>query len=538
MSNIRQAVDSTEPTLAEDFVQECFHSYLKSSLTHAKVEGLLDESALASAEADLMITGPALCLYFAALRSTTSPPSVPLPRRAKSGSNLPPTDLSLKNCPPAFRQFLIVWSQLVPSIQALTPEHQHDLARVICGLEPQATPLNPRLNGIAADLRAVAIEISMRRTFQEKYAGDLQVALDTGTVRSPGGRALKASFVPPPSYDAPPSPALAPAPAPAPAGLTPSSTPPVSPSRLPLPSSPAASASTLTVPTSPSRSARRTHSPSASISSATSSRSHSPSTQSEVFSPTILAEDIPGIEFIRETLYAALADVLERRAALRQLLRTDPARAYFAAVALAILDVASSSATRPDPQREGLPPSPGSGEGPVIRGVLGQTLALSECPAALRPFMAELCAVGTALHAMEEEDSEATVRALQRGDEALPVPRHERVREILERGVGHARRESDVGRAGDGEDGEALRRRRTSTEGRAVAFANRINALALGMTGLRAFRERQETVFRSTDANRALSVLREREPVTTFLQAVAMEAAWLFYMRLPSQSII
>ncbi|KAM5539206.1 hypothetical protein V8D89_007079 [Ganoderma adspersum] len=498
MSNVIQVIDSAEPTLAEDFIQECFHSYLKSSLTHAKVEGLLDESALASAEADLMITGPALCLYFAALRSTTSPPSVPLPRRAKNGSNLPPTDLSLTNCPPAFRQFLIVWSQLVPSIQALTPEHQHDLARVICGLEPQATPLNRRLNGIAADLRAVAIEISMRRTFQEKYAGDLQVALDSGSVRLPGGRALKASFVPPPSYDTPPSPASA--------RPAPSTPPPASPSRLPLPLSPppSASPSTLHVPTSPSRSLRRTHSPSASISSLASSahsrsRSHSPSAQSssEVFSPTILAEDVPGIEFIRETLYAALADVLERRPALRSLLRADPARAYFAAVALAILDVAASASTRPDPQREklheGLPPSPGGEEGgPVIRGVLGQTLALGACPAVLKPFMGELCAIGAALHAMEEEDSAATVRALQRGDAEMPVPRHERVREILERGVGHVRRASDLG----GEDEGAMRRRRTSTEGRAVAFANRINALALGMTGLRAFRERQETVFK------------------------------------------
>ena len=57
MTNVIQAVDGMEPTLSEEFVQQCFHSYLKSSLTHAKVEGLLDENALASAEADLMITG-------------------------------------------------------------------------------------------------------------------------------------------------------------------------------------------------------------------------------------------------------------------------------------------------------------------------------------------------------------------------------------------------------------------------------------------------------------------------------------------------
>ncbi|KAI0707673.1 hypothetical protein C8Q76DRAFT_128200 [Earliella scabrosa] len=476
MANVIQAVDSEEPTLPEEFVQECFHSYLKSSLTHAKVEGLLDEDTLASAAADLMITGPALCLYFAALRSTTHPPSVPLPRRAKDGSSMPPADLSLTNCPPAFRQFLIVWSQLVPSIQGLTPEHQHDLARIICGLEPLASPLNPRLNGIAADLRAVAIEISMRRTFQEKYASDLQSALDSGTPRSPGF-SKKASFVPPPSYDDHTS-------------STPSSPPP--------------SSATLAPPSPfshpPSLPGRRGHSPTPSVSSIASSARSSP--RSEAFSPTILADEIPGIEFIRETLYAALAEVLERKPYLRRLLRTDPTRAYFASVALAITDVAASSATRPDAQLQAvaelLPPSPrqeqlSAGE-PTIRGVLGQSLTLRDCPAPLKPFMTELCAIGRALHEMEEADSTATVAALQRGEEP-PVPRLERVYEILERGVGHAHRASDVGRETGDEVGD-LRRRRTSTEGRAVAFANRINGLALGMTKLQAFRQRQEMVFK------------------------------------------
>lgn len=57
MPSVANASDSTEPTLSEDFIQECFHSYLKSSLSHAKVEGLLDPDMLSSAEADLMITG-------------------------------------------------------------------------------------------------------------------------------------------------------------------------------------------------------------------------------------------------------------------------------------------------------------------------------------------------------------------------------------------------------------------------------------------------------------------------------------------------
>lgn len=43
--------------LSEEFVQDCFHSYLKSSLTQAKAERLVDAELLGSAEADLMITG-------------------------------------------------------------------------------------------------------------------------------------------------------------------------------------------------------------------------------------------------------------------------------------------------------------------------------------------------------------------------------------------------------------------------------------------------------------------------------------------------
>ncbi|KAI0819296.1 hypothetical protein BC628DRAFT_1423939 [Trametes gibbosa] len=467
------AVDSGEPSLSEEYIQECFHAYLKSSLAHAKVEGLLDPDTLSSAEADLMITGPALCLYFAALRSTTNPPSVPLPRRAKSGGALPPADLSLTNCPPPFRPFLLVWSQIVPQIQGLTPEHQHDLARVICGLTPLATPLNPRLNGLAADMRAVAIEISMRRTFQEKYADDLQAALDTGSSQS-GGRRLKASFMPPPSYDDDAS-----------AG--------------PAPVSPASSAHSLE-PLSPPASSRYSHSRTSSRTSVssppTSPSPLPPSAYGHAHTPTILAEGSPGLEFIRETLYAALADVLERRPQLRRLLATDPSRAYFAAVAFAILDVAASSATRPDTALKTLAdvlPAPHPADEPVLHGVLGQTLALSACPPALRPFMSELCAIGAAAHAMEEEDSETAVHALQ-ADQDPPIPRLERVREIIEGGIGHAYADT-VARGAQGSPGDP-RRRRTSTEGRAVAFANRVNALALGMTKLRAFRERQELVFR------------------------------------------
>lgn len=52
----RSEVDQ-EGRLDEEYVQDAFHSFLKSSLAHAKAERLLDVNVLSSAEADLMIAG-------------------------------------------------------------------------------------------------------------------------------------------------------------------------------------------------------------------------------------------------------------------------------------------------------------------------------------------------------------------------------------------------------------------------------------------------------------------------------------------------
>ncbi|KAJ7510101.1 hypothetical protein B0H11DRAFT_1176303 [Mycena galericulata] len=424
--------------LSESYIQDAFHSYLKSSLTQAKAEHLLDADVLSSAEGDLMITGPALCLYFAALRCTTNPPSVPLPRHTKSSR---PMELSYDNCPEAFIPFLRVWSNTVPAIQALAPEHQHDLARMICNLEPLVTPLQPSLNGIAADLRAVAIEISQRRSFQDRYASDLQAALDSGaTPSSPGSK--RAAFVPPPSYDASPASSANSSPRSSLDGHSHQSSPQYANHNLP-PQSPSY--------LSPARSA-------------TASQTGFPP---RTPSPVILGQNSPAIEFIRETLYASLADALDRQPSLRTLLKTDPPRAYFASVAFAILDVATTSMTA---------------DGAVI-GVLGQNLTLAQCPPELRPFMAELASIGRAAREMQEEDDETAMKYAARG-KVIPPTRMDRVRMMLEEGVGYAQgqRENEEGRR--------------SVEGRAVSFTNRINALSLGMTRLRAFRERQADVFK------------------------------------------
>ena len=335
-------------------------------------------------------------------------------------------ELSYENCPPPFVSFLRVWANTVPSIQSLTPEAQHDLARVICGLQPLLPP-NAVVTGIAADLRAVAIEISQRRSFQDKYASDLQAALDAGNPTSK----KKASFVPPPVYA--PSPNVPPRPT-----LT---VPPPSPGLL----------------SSISRSA--TPSPSRSPSN---SRFRTPS-------PSLFPQDSPVIEFIRETLYASLADVLERHSSLRKLLKQDPPRAYFASVAFAILDVSSNSM---------------SSDGSVI-GILGKRLTLSECPPELRPFMIELSAIGQQAKMMDEEDNQTVMKLVQQGRIGdIPLSRLDRVKLMWEEGIDY-----------DGNEREGGGGRR-SVEGRSVAFANKVNALGLALTKLKPFKERQEYVFR------------------------------------------
>jgi len=197
------------------------------------------------------------------------------------------------------------------------------------------------------------------------------------------------------------------------------------------------------------------------------SSSRSPKFGARSSSPTILAPDSPAIEFIRETLYASLADALDRHPSLRALLKRDPPRAYFASVAFAILDIATNAVT-PD--------------GAVV-GVLGQPLTLADCPPQLRPFMMELGAIGKQAREIEEQDNQTAMDFAVRGED-IPVPRMERVRTMLEEGVG-----ANLIRRGE-EEG------RRSVEGRAVAFMNRINALSLGLTSLRAFKERQEDVFK------------------------------------------
>ena len=66
--------------------------------------------------------------------------------------------------------------------------------------------------------------------------------------------------------------------------------------------------------------------------------------------------------------------------------------------------------------------------------------------------------------------------------------------EELKEDAGEDERDDDDDESDDDEDERDGRRR--SVEGRALALVNRINALALGMMKLRAFKDRQDEVFK------------------------------------------
>lgn len=365
------------------------------------------------------ISGPALCLFFGALRSTTNPPSVPLPR-SRADKTKPPMHLSRATCPPAFSSFLQVWASSVPTIQALPSQHQHDLARVICDLKPLSQPAHAGIARIAADIRAVAIEISQRRTFQERYQTDLQVALDTGIRRGTRqGHSATAQFMPPPMYNEKDS----------------SSTGSRTPEPEPEPDL----------------------------------ESDTPQAGSSLQRSSTLAQTESIITLIRETLFASLADVVSSTPTLRRALDTDPPRAYFACVALAILNVATTSLT------------PDGG----VRGVLGRNLTLEECPESLRPLMRELGAIGQEAQHCATEDNEDAIRLAARG-KRIPEPRLDRLRKMLEGGVGYNEHE----RSPSAEEDDSR-----SVEGRAVQFSNRVNRLALTFTSLPAFQSYAKEVF-------------------------------------------
>lgn len=142
----------------------------------------------------VQIAGPALTLFFAALGSTGTPPSIAAPDGSFALTNT--------NCPPSFASFFQLWQATVSPVQHLSSEARHDLALLLCDKDPESSPLRADVVRLSGSLKAVAIEITQRRTFQERYAADLQHALDSQVrPRRSGEEPRSAGFIPPPEYE-------------------------------------------------------------------------------------------------------------------------------------------------------------------------------------------------------------------------------------------------------------------------------------------------------------------------------------------------
>jgi hypothetical protein len=193
----------------------------------------------------------------------------------------------------------------------------------------------------------------------------------------------------------------------------------------------------------------------------------------------VLQDDVShdtGMVAIREMFYGAIADALSTPA-LRSVLVKDPSRAYFSAVSLAILTVATDTRT---PSEDVLRLS-----GSAIQVCLGGL------PPSYRACMAELGTIGREARKMGEEDDDRAIAYVARG-KPLSEPRMGRVKKLLERGVGYVDAKGRV-RGGTGGGGEGT--------GRSRLFANRINALSLDIVKLPGFHQRQE-VFRILQGSR------------------------------------
>lgn len=359
-----------------------------------------------------------LMISRSALESTTDPPAVFVPASAAH----PEFTLSVSTCPIGLLQLFRLWSKTVSPLQALPIEYQHDVARLLCGLPPEATPVSTRVAAIAADLNSVSITISQRKTYLERYTQDLEEGLG-----SPDSR--RQSFERPPEY------------------------PEKQQVQMQLQS-----------PAQPSPTSIPDYGRSQSEQAASSSR------RSQL-PPT----DDPTMVSIRETLYAALAEAMLSSRRLPEILKTDPAKgyvlasftyiasvqlrydtvsSYFVAVALAIIEVASQNVS-PDGQRIRVV---SFGYGHERK----QSFGIDDAPLQLRVFARELLRLGGILRQLQESDDERAMElAMQDQPDSIFLTQIELLKEEIEVGAENATCE--------GEEPSQIR-----------TIANAINRMSLG----------------------------------------------------------
>ncbi|KAG8777304.1 hypothetical protein FRC12_000438 [Ceratobasidium sp. 428] len=175
--------------MTEDEVTNRLYSRLVTTLKGAKDNGLLSDAGLVSQdERWLVICGLALLLAYAA-RSETSVPNIALP--CPEGSDW---RLDASACPSGFRPYFDRWAGLVPRIRALSRDHVHDLALLICRKSPVTLPrelpdpfpflptpeeqAREDIRDLSSKLTTISNALSIHSSFSLLWPGKLCMALN------------------------------------------------------------------------------------------------------------------------------------------------------------------------------------------------------------------------------------------------------------------------------------------------------------------------------------------------------------------------
>ncbi|KAG8794234.1 hypothetical protein FRC12_000086 [Ceratobasidium sp. 428] len=121
--------------LEEGEICRGYDYYVNSALMDATAKGLVDQGT-SGAGTDVLIVGPMLCLFYAAKRSDTGPPSVQLPHF----SGEIPKRLHRSTCPTRFFDLFQCWGEIVGQIRDLSRPQQVELERAICNQPPFTAP--------------------------------------------------------------------------------------------------------------------------------------------------------------------------------------------------------------------------------------------------------------------------------------------------------------------------------------------------------------------------------------------------------------
>ncbi|KAG8793743.1 hypothetical protein FRC12_001753 [Ceratobasidium sp. 428] len=175
MENVYYNQSSQQPCLGEREICYGYEHYIEIATATAKAKGLVAHNGGHSEGVSASIVGSSLCLYYAALRSSASIPSVQLPQFAGTAVA---KQLQFSSCPPKFLGFFNRWAQMVPKVQALSQSEQNELERIICNQPSFSAPTSSsyaprcdvtRVHDIANHLYSIASDISQSPPEPSRY---------------------------------------------------------------------------------------------------------------------------------------------------------------------------------------------------------------------------------------------------------------------------------------------------------------------------------------------------------------------------------